>query len=151
MLLLMGLAVSAAAFNPQPEPPALENRLYAVVNNLAAARVVLSTVLAHPPEPGAVAQEGRLYALEILLGVLHERVDDVLHPPDPGSPPPDDERVLTALGAVRDQAQGVIADIIRSRPPPDDQRFLGVHDGAQAIVDLADEFLSDPTVIGGGQ
>jgi len=154
-LVLMSVASPAPAFNPQPEPPARANQLGAVVNNLVEVRIRLNVALAHPPEPGMVGVEGQYDAMAIQLGVLYNRVNSVLHPPEPGHAPPDDGRVLNALRTVRDQALGIVSDIIRNNHPPDDQRVFDslnrVLNGAQAIVDLADRFIGDGSTIIGGE
>jgi hypothetical protein len=153
-LVLMSVASPAPAFNPQLEPPARANHLGAVVNNLVEVRIRLNVALAHPPEPGMAGVEGQCDAMAIQLGVLYNRVNSVLHPPDPGSPPPDDGGGLNALWTVHDQAAGIVSDI-RKQPPPDDSRVFDslnrVLNGAQAIVDLADRFIGDGTTIIGGE
>lgn len=161
------MATQAPAFNPQPEPPAIANRLDAVTNNLVGMRSRLSVILTHPPEPGRThppepGLENRLGAMVFQLGVLYDRVDTVLSSPPPdddlngrrigqAGPPPDDERVLNALIGVRDQAAGIIFDINNIPPPDDIREFYGVLSAAQAIVDLADEFITGRTIIVGGQ
>ncbi len=156
--LIAGIALQASAFNPQPEPPAIANKLDAVTNNLVGIRSRLGMILAHPPEPGL---EHELGAMVFQLGVLYDRVDNALEPPPDddlngrrlgqSEPPPDDTRVLNALLGVRDQAEGIISDINNTPPPDDNREFQGVLSAAQAIVDLADEFITGGTIIVGGQ
>lgn len=152
MLVLVCLASTALAFNPQPEPPAAPNELNAVARDLVQIRIRLNVAFAHPPEPGMVGEENQFDAMAIKLGVLYDRVDSVLYPPDLGSPPPDDERLLDALRNARGQAEGIVSDIRNSPPPDDDFDSLNaVRDGAQAIIDLATEFIGDGTAIIGGE
>ena len=120
LLLLVGNAAPALAFNPQPEPPGkpLVNVLNAVVNDLAAIRSQLnsgSIRMRREPSPWQPAVN-HLNAIATQLGVLYDRVDAVL-----AVAPPSDTDIGQALDNINSEAQGVIADAMSLRKvlPPE--------------------------------
>lgn len=148
MLLLLGTAAPAMAFNPQPEPPAAQaNQLDAVTNTLTVIQGRVNDILSHPPDPGSPVANGAVGRLNAMSNQMIIIVNGRLGRLLPAVAPSPEQQVVDAMLGVRAGAQAIIGDI-RGHAPPDDGRvadaLAGILSGAQSIVAIIDDNLPPP-------
>jgi hypothetical protein len=142
--IVVALLVPAAAlaWNPQPEPPALVNKLESIVNVLEGINMNLERIPS-VPTPALMGQVGRLEAKAHQLQMLDQQLGQLDGEALVGMEPLDIPPTIEALQHVKMSAQKVFdsaAELIGMEPL--DIPAENVEQGAMDIMEKADNYIS---------
>jgi hypothetical protein len=141
-LIALLVPATALAFNPQPEPPALVNKLESMVNVLEGTNMDLERI-SSMPTPALGGQVGRLEAMANQLQVLDEQLGLLDGEALVGMEPLDIPPTVEAFQDVKTSAQKVFnsaAELIGMEPL--DMPVENVQQGAIDIMDKVDDYIS---------